>query len=82
MTFGGTPPAAAVSAAITWCDVLAGERLEVQAVGRVVVGRHGLRVAVDHHRLEAGVAQGEAGVDAAVVELDALADAVRARSRG
>ena len=58
-------------------DVLGGERFEVQAVGRVVVGRHRLRVAVDHHGLEAGVAQGEAGMDAAVVELDALADAVR-----
>ena len=58
--------------------VLGGERLEVQAVGRVVVGRHRLRVAVDHHRLEACLAQGEAGVDAAVVELDALTDAVRA----
>ena len=57
-------------------DVLVGERLEVEAVGRVVVGRHRLGVAVDHDRLEAGVAQGEAGVDAAVVELDALADAV------
>ena len=60
--------------------VLGRERLEVQPVGRVVVGGHGLRVAVDHHRLVAGVAQGEAGVDAAVVELDALADAVGTRA--
>ena len=56
--------------------VLVGERLEVEPVGGVVVGRHRLGVAVDHDRLEAGVAQGEAGVHAAVVELDALADAV------
>ena len=56
--------------------VFLGQRLEVQAVGRVVVGRHRLRVAVDHHRLEAGLAQGERRVHAAVVELDALADAV------
>ena len=60
--------------------VLVGERLEVEAVAGVVVGRDGLGVAVDHDRLEAGVAEGEAGVDAAVVELDALADAVRARA--
>ena len=60
--------------------VLGRQRLEVQAVRRVVVGRHGLGVAVDHHRLVAGVAQGEAGVDAAVVELDALADAVGTRA--
>src|SRR5207249_9007020 len=42
--------------------------------------RDRLRVAVDHHRLVAGVAEGEAGVHAAVVELDALADAVRPRA--
>ena len=55
-----------------------GERLEEQPVARVVVGRHRLRVAVDHHRLEAGVPQRERGVHTAVVELDALADPVRA----
>ena len=56
--------------------VLARERLEVQPVARVVVGRHRLGVAVDHHRLVAGVAEREAGVHAAVVELDPLPDAV------
>ena len=45
---------------------------------RVVVGRDGLRVAVDHHRVAAGLAHGHRGVHAAVVELDALADPVRA----
>ena len=59
-------------------DVLQGERLEVEPVGGVVVGGDGLRVAVDHHGLVAGVAQREGGVDAGVVELDALADAVGA----
>ena len=57
--------------------VLERERLEVQPVDRVVVGRDGLRIAVDHHRLVALVAQREGGVTAAVVELDALADPVR-----
>ena len=57
--------------------VLEGQRLEEQPIDRVVVGRDRLRVAVDHHRLVAGVAQGEGGVTAAVVELDALPDAVR-----
>ena len=57
--------------------VFLGERLEEEAVARVVVGGDGLGVAVDHHGLEAGVAQRERGVHAAVVELDALADAVR-----
>ena len=52
------------------------QRLEVQAVGGVVVGRHGLGVAVDHDGLVAVLAHRERGVHAAVVELDALADAV------
>ena len=58
--------------------VLGGQRLEIEAVGGVVVGRHRLRIAVDHDRFVAGLAQREAGVAAAIVELDALADAVRA----
>ena len=57
--------------------VLEGQRLEVQPIGRVVVGRDRLRVAVDHHRLETLVSKGEGGMAAAVVELDALPDPVR-----
>ena len=56
--------------------VLERQRLEVEAVGRVVVGRDGLGVAVDHHRVAARLAHGHRGVHAAVVELDPLADAV------
>ena len=59
-------------------DVLEGQRLEVEAIDRVVVGRDRLGVAVDHHGLEPLLAQREGRVAAAVVELDALADAVRA----
>ena len=58
--------------------VLERQRLEVQPVGGVVVGRDRLRVAVDHHRVAAGLAHGHRRVHAAVVELDALADPVRA----
>ena len=58
--------------------VLDRERLEVQPVGRVVVGRHRLRVAVHHDRRVAERAERHRGVHAAVVELEALADAVRA----
>ena len=61
-------------------QVLGGERLEVEPVRGVVVGRDRLGVAVDHHRLVAGRPQGERGVDAAVVELDALADPVGPRA--
>ena len=58
--------------------VLGRQRLEVEAVGGVVVGRDGLGVAVDHDRLHADLVEGEGRVAAAVVELDALADAVGA----
>ncbi len=58
--------------------VLGGQRLEVQPVGGVVVGADRLGVAVDHDGLVALLAEGQGGVDAAVVELDALSDAVRA----
>jgi hypothetical protein len=61
--------------------VLQRERLEVQPVGGVVVGGHGLGVAVDHHGLVAGGRQRQAGVHAGVVELDALADAVGTAAR-
>ena len=57
--------------------VLGRQRLEIEPVGGVVVGRDGFRVAVDHDRLEAGLAQRKGRVAAAIVELDALADAVR-----
>ena len=55
--------------------------LEVQAVGGVVVGGHGLRVAVDHDGFIAVFAHGKRGMHAAVVELDALTDAVRATAQ-
>ena len=58
--------------------VLDGQRLEVELVGGVVVGGDGLRVAVHHDRLVTGLAQREGGMDAAVVKLDPLTDAVRA----
>src|SRR5450830_1311881 len=60
--------------------VFEGERLEIQAVGDVVVGGDRLGVAVDHDRLVAHLAGGQRGVHAAVVELDALADAVGPRT--
>ena len=56
--------------------VLDRQRLEIEPVGRVVVGRDGLRVAVDHDRLEAGLGERVGGVAAAIIELDPLADPV------
>ncbi len=57
--------------------VLDRQRLEVEAVGRVVVGRDRLRIAVHHHGVSPELTRGHGGVDAAVVELDPLADPVR-----
>ena len=72
-----TSPPADFSRSMIAMHVLERERLEVQPIDRVVVGRHRLRIAVDHHGLVALLAQRERGVTAAVVELDALADPVR-----
>src|SRR4029434_11130139 len=55
-----------------------GQRLEIEPVAGVRVGRDRLRVAVDHDRLEAGILEREGGVAAPVVDLEALPDAVRA----
>ena len=62
-------------------DVLEGQRLEVEPIARVVVGRDRLRVAVDHDRLVAQIVQRVRRVHAAVVELDALPDAVGSRAQ-
>ena len=53
------------------------ERLEIEFVAGVVIGGDGFGVAVDHDGLVARIAQGEGGVDTAVVELDTLSDTVR-----
>jgi len=59
-------------------DVLERERLEVQLVRDVKVGRDGLGVRVDHDRLEAQLAERQPRAHAAVIELHTLADPVRA----
>ena len=73
------PPADCCSARKTSQHVLERQRLEVEPVGGVVVGGHRLRVAVDHHGLKTGLRQRGCRVHTAVVEFDALADAVRSR---
>ncbi len=54
------------------------ERLEVEAVAGVEVGRDRLRVGVRHDRLVTGAFERPRRMHRAVVELDALADADRA----
>src|SRR3989442_823030 len=61
--------------------VLERERLEVETVGGVVVGGDRLLIAVDHDRFHAELFQREGRVNAAVVELDALADPVGTRAQ-
>ena len=58
--------------------VFQGDRLKIQPVGGVVIGGHGLRVTVDHDGFIAVFTHGQGRVHTAVVELDALADPVRA----
>ena len=55
--------------------ILGAQRLKVQAVGGVIVGGDSLRVVVDDDHVIAQFPQGPHAVDAAVVKLDALADA-------
>ena len=62
-------------------DVLEGEGFEEEFVAGVVIGGDGLGVGVDHQGLEAVFLEGEGGVHAAVVELDALTDAVGAATQ-
>jgi hypothetical protein len=50
---------------------------EIEPVRRVVIGRNGFRIAIDHDRFIAGIGQCVARVAAAIVEFDALADPVR-----
>ena len=56
--------------------VLKGQRFKIQTVRGVIVGRHGLGVAVDHDGFITGIRQRVAGMTAAVVKLDPLTDPV------
>src|SRR5581483_6703016 len=56
--------------------VLERERLEVELVARVVIGRDSLGIGVNHDRLKTEFLQRKRGVDTAVIELDSLPDAV------
>ena len=61
--------------------VFQGQRFEIQAIRGVVIGGHGFRVAVDHDGLVPVFAQRQRRVYAAVIELDALPDPVRAAAQ-
>ena len=61
--------------------VFQGQRLEVQTIGSVIVGRHGFRIAVDHDGFITIFTQRQRSVDATVVKLDTLTDTVRATTQ-
>ena len=77
----GSPQPAAGPSFAHLDNVLRGEGLEVQAVGCVVVGGDGFRVAVHHDGFVPGFGQRVSRMHAAIVELDALADAVRTATK-
>ena len=56
--------------------IFGSERLKVKAVCGVVVGADGFWIAIDHDGLIAHLAQGKAGMDATVVKLNPLPNAV------
>src|SRR5215831_7045675 len=58
-------------------NVLERKRLEVETIGRVVVGGHRLRIAVDHDGLKPFVLQSEGCVAAAAIEFNSLSYPVR-----
>src|SRR5579859_6127711 len=61
--------------------VFKGERLKVEAITGVIVGRDRFRIAVDHDGFVTIVVQREGGVAAAVVKLNALANSVGAAAQ-
>ena len=56
------------------------DRLEIQLVGNVEIGGHSLGITVHHDGLEPAFLDGQQSMHAAVIELDALPDAVGARA--
>ena len=62
-------------------DIFDRQRLKIEFVGGVVVGGNGFGVAVDHDGLKALIPEGEGGMNAAVIKLDTLADAVGAAAQ-
>src|SRR5262245_10767317 len=62
-------------------DLFQSQRFEIKLVRRIVIRADGFRIAVDHDGFITFFPQGEGRVHAAVVELDALADAIGATAQ-
>ena len=61
--------------------ILERQRLEIETIGCVVIGRNGLGIAVDHDRLESVFAKRHRRMDAAIVEFDTLPDPIRSATQ-
>ena len=59
-------------------NIFQSQRLEIEAVGGVVIGGDGLGIAIDHDGFVAVFTERERGMAAAVIELDSLPDAIGA----
>ena len=62
-------------------DVLCGQGLEIELVRGVIIGAHGLGVAVNHDALDVLFAKAEGCLHAAVIEFNPLADPIRPASQ-
>ena len=62
-------------------NVFVSQRLEIKAIGRIVVSRYRFRIAVDHDGFIAGIMQCVACMHAAIVKLNALANAIWASAQ-
>src|ERR1700676_1704407 len=61
--------------------VLESQRLEIEFVAGVIIGRNRFRIRINHDGFEAFFFQGKRGVHATVVELDSLTDSIRAAAQ-
>ena len=61
--------------------IFARQRLKIQPVAGVIIGRNSFRIAVDHDRFIARLCQCKTRMDAAIIELNPLPDAVGAAAK-
>ena len=62
-------------------NVFQSERLKIKFVTRIVIRGNGLRVRVHHDCFESELAQGERGMDTAIIEFNSLTDAIRSATQ-
>ena len=62
-------------------NVFERERLEIEAIGSVVVGGNRFRITIHHNGFVTVFMQSKAGMAAAVVELDSLPNAIGAAAK-